>query len=170
MRGEFKTNCFKWFSLYLVSGSVTIEFNLSYNYSKNHFLTPLNLNLMCVRVKDPDGSGEDNGYWIGHFQISEVLRKKNATTIDDPSSENSDSKKYQPILARLISPHSTSVPESFIKQRFCYVTAEMIMLSSPNRLVAPGNIVTIKFKNCNISVNACPLITKFMKSACIIIQ
>ena len=136
---------------------------------------------MCVRVKDPDGSGEDNGYWTGHFQISEVLRKKNArksmgpaefadaTTIDEPTRKISDSEKFQPVIAKLISPHSTLVPESFIKQRFCYVTAEMILLSSPNRLVVPGNIFTIKFKNCNISVDNCLLITKFMSKFLLII-
>ena len=148
-----------------------MEFNLSYDYSNNHFLAPLELNLMCVRVKDPDGSGEDNGYWIGHFQISEVLKKKNAaksmraaefTTNDEPTRQTSDSEKFQPILARLISPHSTLVPESFIKQRFCYVTAEMILLSSPNRLVVPRNTFAIKFKNCYVSVNTCLLFTKFI--------
>ncbi len=53
-----------------------MEFNLSNYYCEDHFLDPLDLNLMCVRVKDPDGSGKDTGYWVGHFQISEELRKK----------------------------------------------------------------------------------------------
>ena len=124
-----------------------MEFKLSKNYAKNHFLTPLDLNLMCVRVKDPNGSGKDSGYWIGHFQISEELRKKvdaikamealenpESTNIEELESEISDSKNYQAIVARFIN-SSTPVPESFIQQRFCYVTAEMILLSSPNRSV-----------------------------------
>ena len=53
-----------------------MEFNLSNAYIRDHVLDPLDLNLMCVRVKDPDGSGKDTGYWVGHFQISEELRKK----------------------------------------------------------------------------------------------
>ena len=58
------------------SGFVTMEFSLSKDYCKDHFLDPLDLNLMCVRVKDPGGSGKDTGYWVGHFQLSEELRKK----------------------------------------------------------------------------------------------
>lgn len=112
-----------------------MEFNLSANYCKSHFLTPLNLNLMCVRVKDPEGSGEDNGYWIGHFQISRVGGSVDA---NEPTSGISNSKKYPRIKAKLISP--SSVLDSIIKQRYCYVTAEMILLSSPNRLVFPENI------------------------------
>lgn len=121
-----------------------MKFILSKNYAKNHFLTPLDLNLMCVRVKDPDGSGKDSGYWVGHFQISEELRKKKdameeaenpeSTSADEEENEISDSKKFHPVLARFMH-SSTPIPESFIAQRFCYVTAEMIFLSSPKRLV-----------------------------------
>ena len=53
-----------------------MEFSLSHAYCKDHLLHPLDLNLMCVRVKDPGGSGKDTGFWVGHFQISEELRKK----------------------------------------------------------------------------------------------
>ena len=121
-----------------------MEFILSKNYAKNHFLTPLDLNLMCVRVKDPDGSGKGSGYWVGHFQISEELRKRKeameeaenlqSANADEEENEISDSKKFHPVLARFMH-SSTPIPESFIEQRFCYVTAEMIFLSSPNRLV-----------------------------------
>lgn len=58
----------------LFSGFVTIQFHLSYRYCEDHFLDPLDLNLMCVRIEDPDGSGKDIGYWVGHFQISGELR------------------------------------------------------------------------------------------------
>ena len=54
-----------------------MEFDLSDRYCKVHFLDPLDLNLLCVRVKDPANKlGKDAGYWVGHFQISEELRKK----------------------------------------------------------------------------------------------
>ena len=53
-----------------------MNFDLSNLYCAAHFLDPLDLNLMCVRIKDPDGSGKDAGYWVGHFQVSEELRKK----------------------------------------------------------------------------------------------
>ncbi len=100
---------------------------------------------MCVRAKDPDGLGKDTGYWVGHFQISEEFRKKveDARKIivesdqDDQPNEvglRSDTNEYRPILARLI--HSSApVPESLIAQKFCYVTAELIKLNIPDRLV-----------------------------------
>ena len=54
-----------------------MEFDLSNLYCEVHFLDPLDLNLLCVRVKDPANKSEkDAGYWVGHFQISEKLRKK----------------------------------------------------------------------------------------------
>ena len=53
-----------------------MKFELSYDYCARHFLDPLDLNLMCVRIKDPNGTGKDTGYWVGHFQISEESRKK----------------------------------------------------------------------------------------------
>ena len=53
-----------------------MEFSLSKDYCKDHCLDLFDLNLMCVRVKDPEGSDEDKGYWVGHFQISDELRKK----------------------------------------------------------------------------------------------
>ena len=131
------------FSL-LISGLVTIEFSLSREFCKNNFLNPLDLNLMCVRVKDPDGSGKDTGYWVGHFQISDELRmKEDARKIleefdgyGSTQQEQSRKKKneYRPVLAQLIQ-SSIAVPESLIRQGVCYVTAELISLSVPNRLV-----------------------------------
>ncbi|CAB4019283.1 Hypothetical predicted protein, partial [Paramuricea clavata] len=130
-------------------GMVNMEFKLSYDYCKDHFLDPLDLNLMCVRVKDPDGSEKDTGYWVGHFQISEELRKDDVRKINEEAGENASSQKdqdvsanvaelgsdldeYRSVLARLIH-SSTPVPESLITQRFCYVTVELIRLSIPNR-------------------------------------
>ena len=121
-----------------------MEFNLSNDYCKDHLLDTLDLNLMCVRVKNPDESGKDTGYWVGHFQISEEFRKEeDARKIieeadqDDQPNEvglRLDTNEYRPILARLI--HSSApVPESLIAQKFCYVTAELIKLNIPDRLV-----------------------------------
>ncbi|CAB4015333.1 Hypothetical predicted protein, partial [Paramuricea clavata] len=125
---------------------VTMEFKLSYDYCKDHFLDPLDLNLMCVRVKDSDGSGKDTGYWVGHFQISEELKWKEE---DEEAEKNASSQKdqdvspieaglgldldeYRSVLARLI--HSSApIPESLITQRFCYVSVELIRLSIPDR-------------------------------------
>ena len=128
-----------------------MEFKLSYDYCKDHFLDPLDLSLMCVRVKDPDGSEKDTGYWVGHFQISEELRKDDVRKINEEAGKNASSQKdqdvspnvaelgsdldeYRSVLARLIH-SSTPVPESLITQRFCYVNVELIRLSIPNRSV-----------------------------------
>ena len=51
-----------------------MEFKLSIDYIINKGLDPLDLNLMCVRVKNPDAS--QNGFWVGHFQISKELKQK----------------------------------------------------------------------------------------------
>ena len=156
---------------------------------------------MCVRVKDPDGTGKDTGYWVGHFQISEELwRKEDARKAREKVEKNTSTKKeedvptndtwslvdqlptstqtkaktstelkqedwpslgelnpaprlnvkkiseeddrkssgekgpYRPLLARLIH-SSTPVPQSLLTQKICYVTAELINLSIPERSV-----------------------------------
>ena len=78
----------------LFSGLVTIEFNLSNDYCEDHSLDPLDLNLMCVRVKDPDGSGKDTGYWVGHFQISEET-KEDARKVFEEADKNASAQKEQ---------------------------------------------------------------------------
>ena len=99
---------------------------------------------MCVRVEDPGGSGKDSGYWVGHFQISDELRmkedaRKNLEEFDwNGSTQQEQSRKkeneYRPVLAQLMQ-RSIPVPELLIRQGVCYVTAELISLSVPNRLV-----------------------------------
>ena len=115
-----------------------MKFDLSCQYCEDHFLDPLDLNLMCVRIKDPDGTGKDTGYWVGHFQISEELRKKEDVgkslkeVQKKPNLKKAD--EFRPLVARLI--HSSSpVPESLISQEFCYASVELISLSIPDRLV-----------------------------------
>ena len=138
--------------LLVLGGLVTIEFSLSREFCKNNFLDRLDLNLMCVRVKDSGRSGKDTGYWVGHFQISEELRmkeeaRKNLEGTDENASRQDDrarnvgrkankkkNNEYRPLLARLIH-SSAAVPEPLITQGVCHVTAELILLSIPNRLV-----------------------------------
>ena len=113
-----------------------MKFDLSNQYCEDHFLDPLGLNLMCVRIKDPDGSGKDTGYWVGHFQILEELKKKeDARKSLKEVMKKSNLKKdsdYRPLVARII--HSSSpVPESLIAQEFCYASVELIFLSVPDR-------------------------------------
>ncbi len=51
---------------------------------------------MCVRVKDPDGSGKDTGHWIGHFKISEEMRKKeDARKVLEEADKNASTQKEQ---------------------------------------------------------------------------
>ena len=71
-----------------------MKFDLSYQYCEDHFLDPLDLNLMCVRIKDPNGTGKDTGYWVGHFQISEELRRgDDARKATKEADENASAKK-----------------------------------------------------------------------------
>ena len=148
-----------------------MEFKLSNDYIMNHGLDPLDLNLMCVRVKNPDASQKgSNGFWVGHFQISKELKQKkdekklnenakkstsapndndvqaNESVMEDSTSDAekdnnveaksnaSEEYEYRTILARLIQ-SSAPVPELFIAQKYCHVTAELIMLNISDRLV-----------------------------------
>ena len=73
---------------------MTIKFDLSYQYCEDHFLDPLDLNLMCVRIKDPNGTGKDTGYWVGHFQISkEPRREEDAKKSAKEADKNASAKK-----------------------------------------------------------------------------
>ena len=73
---------------------MTIKFDLSYQYCEDHFLDPLDLNLMCVRIKDPNGTGKDTGYWVGHFQISkEPRREEDAQRSAKEADKNASAKK-----------------------------------------------------------------------------
>ena len=71
-----------------------MKFDLSYQYCEDHFLDPLGLNLMCVRIKDPNGRGKDTGYWVGHFQILEEVKRedtrKSAKVADKSASAKKD--------------------------------------------------------------------------------
>lgn len=79
---------------------------MSYHYCKEHSLDKLDLNLLCVRVKDPAKKlGKDAGYWVGHFQISEELRKKeNAKMIlEMASAKNTLAGGTEPVYASQVS-------------------------------------------------------------------
>ena len=89
---------------------------------------------MCVRVKEPDRSGKDIGYWVGHFQISGDIKKKEEKNRKQLKSNVEEGDEYRSVVAQLIY-SSTPVPESLITQRLCYVTAELILINLPNRLV-----------------------------------
>lgn len=110
-----------------------MKFELSCDYCQDHGLNPLKLNFMCVRVKEPVRSGKDIGYWVAHFQILEVEKeeKKNMKQFKSSVEEEDE---YLSVVAQLIY-SSTPVPESLIRQRLCYVTAELILINLPNRLV-----------------------------------
>ena len=131
-----------------------MKFDLSCDYCEDHGLNPLNLNFMCVRVKesdrsgedtdrsgedtdrsgeDTDRSGEDIGYWVGHFQISGDV-KKEGNNRKQLKSNVEEGDEYRSVVAQLIY-SSTPIPESLITQRLCYVTAELILINLPNRLV-----------------------------------
>ena len=115
-------------------GIVSMKFDLSCDYCEDHGMNKLNLNFMCVRVKEPDRSGKDIGYWVGHFQISGDVRKKKEKNRKQLKSNVEEGDEYRSVVAQLIY-SSTPVPESLITQRLCYVTAELILINLPNRLV-----------------------------------
>lgn len=119
-----------------------MEFALSSHFCLEHFLNPLNSNLLCVRAKDPaNRSRKDAGYWVGHFQILEVLSmEEDATKVIDEKDEVKvkvnfkKEEKYFSAQAGLIH-SSTRIPEALITRRFSYVTVELIFLGIPDRLV-----------------------------------
>ncbi|XP_028391339.1 helicase with zinc finger domain 2-like isoform X2 [Dendronephthya gigantea] len=97
------------------SGLVTMNFDLSLEYCDNHFLEPLDLNLLCVRVKVPEKkSGKDAGFWVGHFQISEELRrKKDVKGTLEEALEKKSTKESEDHLAGEDEPESTiSAPKT----------------------------------------------------------
>ena len=144
---------------------MTVEFDLSNEYCEDHSLDSLDLNLMCVRIKDPNGSGKDTGYWVGHFQISETLMTVECAgestkeaegilsfqddqntcspipvlNISDPSSwleaEDVENKSKYKTVLARLIQSSSPVPESLMTQELCCATVELISLSIPDRLV-----------------------------------
>ena len=107
---------------------MTLQFHLSDEYCEDHFLDPLDLNLMCVRIKDPDGTGKDTGYWVGHFQISEVLRT------EEEAEQILSAEKDQgvpPSETELDSSSTTKRKENTQKEQNACPTAPTLNISDP---------------------------------------
>ena len=74
-----------------------MKFDLSYQYCEDHFLDPLGLNLMCVRIKDPNGRGRDTGYWVAHFQILEEVKREDTRKSAKVTDKSASAKKDQDV-------------------------------------------------------------------------
>ena len=95
-----------------------MTFDLSNDYCNNHSIESLDLELMCVRVKDPEnGSEKDAGYWVGHFQVSEELRRKrDVKGIQEEALEKKSTTENEDILVDGDEPISTaSAPPTSIQ-------------------------------------------------------
>ncbi|XP_028391332.1 LOW QUALITY PROTEIN: uncharacterized protein LOC114516140 [Dendronephthya gigantea] len=143
-------------------GLVTMEFDLSDRYCKVHFLDPLDLNLLCVRAKDPANRSEkDAGFWVGHFQISEELRKKEDAKLllemmtemqsakdflaDETESIHNSQPENLPSPTRKVKP----VNERYSQEKDFYrpILARLIDSSTPipDSLIAKRFYVTVEF-------------------------
>ena len=105
------------------NSKLSMEFRMNTVYSQNHCSEIRYLDLVCVRVKNPKEEGRQAGFWVGHFQITQCGTKKD--------------KKVLVVKAHSIQ-SSSPAPEFLIDQK-CLVTAEIIHLTTPDRLVDKTN-------------------------------
>ena len=110
---------------------MTIQFHLSNKYCVGHFLDPLDLNLMCVRIKDPDGTGKDTGYWVGHFQISEVLRMGEEAEETSSAEEDDEEEDVPHSETELDSSFTTKRKENTQKEQNACPTVFTFNISDP---------------------------------------
>ena len=109
-----------------------MKFDLSYQYCVDHFLDPLDLNLMCVRIKDPNGTGKDTGYWVGHFQISEELRRGDeARKATKEADENASAEKDKDISSIETGLNSSSSTKTESNSKKDHDSCSTLPTSSP---------------------------------------
>lgn len=94
--------------------------SLKFLLSQTHNVEVLRLDLVCIKIKIPQNKEKQVGYWVGHFDITEAGK-----------SEKQENKCL--VKARLIQ-SSSPIPE-FVFGGKCFVTAEIIHLNTPDRLV-----------------------------------